>query len=68
MIVKLFYLPIMLNFLIGNYNSFFGKIKNIADLTNLEAITYSGYALMLSFIFLVDVAFFAFGYMLRRVF
>ena len=66
--VKLFYVPLMLNFLVGNYNSIMAKKGDIFLLDSLGAVTYSGYALMLALIFFVDVLFFAFGYLFEAKF
>lgn len=63
MLVKLFYLPLMLNFLIGNYHSFFSNAGDLVKINSIETMTYAGYTFALSFIFFVDVAFFSFGYM-----
>jgi protein-S-isoprenylcysteine O-methyltransferase Ste14 len=64
-IVKIFYLPIMLNFLIGNYTSVNWHLKNWPGITEIFSIgVFNGftYAFLVSLFFLVDTLYFTFGY------
>lgn len=67
MLVKIFYIPLMLNFLVGNYRSLAGALDITAFFT-LKGATYEGYAAILSFIFFLDVLFFCFGYLFEAGF
>ncbi|MCK5176717.1 MAG: DUF1295 domain-containing protein [Candidatus Aenigmarchaeota archaeon] len=66
--VKLFYVPLMLNFLIGNYHGFFANYRDLVPLNSIETLSLAGYTFALSFIFFVDVLFFSFGYLFEAGF
>lgn len=67
MLVKIFYVPLMLNFLVGNYKVLL-DVFNINAFSTLKGATYEGYAAVLSFIFFLDVLFFCFGYLFEAGF
>lgn len=67
MLVKIFYIPLMLNFLVGNYRALVG-VLDIAAFFTMKGATYEGYAAILSFIFFLDVLFFCFGYLFEAGF
>lgn len=64
MLVKLFYIPVMTNFLVNNTQGFISLYPQLKNFEwNLNVITYFGYSLVLTTIFLVDTLFFTFGYL-----
>ncbi len=69
MLVKIFFVPLMINFLISNYHSFISSYQQILDLNfSLESLTYSAYPIILTTIFLIDTLFFSFGYVIEAGF
>jgi hypothetical protein len=63
-LVKLVYLPVMLNFAFGNFSSVVQDINNISSVgLTIELWTKYGYFLLFNIMFLVDTLFFTFGYM-----
>jgi protein-S-isoprenylcysteine O-methyltransferase Ste14 len=64
-LVKFFFLPLMLNFLFGNFYSILngvGRISNVQSLTTLNSFNQLIFPLLISFIFFIDTLYFAFGY------
>ena len=64
-LVKFFFLPLMLNFLFGNFYSILngvGRILNAPNLTTLNSFNQWIFPLIISFIFFIDTLYFAFGY------
>ncbi len=65
--VKVFFLPLMLNFFLNNYfaikNSIVNNAANIHSLFTIAGFNGSLFPLLLSAIFLFDTAWFAFGYL-----
>lgn len=68
-LVKLFYLPVMLNFAFGNFELVIQDIRNISsgDMTNEQWIRCI-YFTLFNLVFLVDTIFFTFGYMFEAKF
>jgi protein-S-isoprenylcysteine O-methyltransferase Ste14 len=64
-IVKIFFLPIMLNFFFGNFNAFKYQLSNISNISSLFTISSFNLILfpaLLTLIFLIDTLWFSFGY------
>ncbi len=69
MLVKIFFVPLMLNFLVSNFRGFIGSYQQILTLTlSLDSLTYYAYPIILTIIFLIDTAFFSFGYIFEAGF
>jgi protein-S-isoprenylcysteine O-methyltransferase Ste14 len=65
-LVKLFFLPMMLNFLFENFESFkhgFMAIGSSGHPFSLQAFNQYIFPVMLTFLFFIDVAYFTFGYL-----
>jgi len=65
LLVKIFYLPIMLNFFFANYSSIRNQIPNLLDLNSIFTMTSFNiliFPFLLTAIFLVDTLWFSFGY------
>jgi protein-S-isoprenylcysteine O-methyltransferase Ste14 len=63
--VKFFFLPLMLNFMFGNYFAMrhnFSRIDGASDLMTMEAFNSYYYPLLIAVIFLIDTAIFSVGY------
>jgi protein-S-isoprenylcysteine O-methyltransferase Ste14 len=64
MLVKLFYIPLMTNFLVGNTKGLIGYWPYLKQFKfDLYTISYTGYGFMMSLVFLIDTLFFTFGYL-----
>ncbi len=69
LLVKLFFIPLMLNFFVGNAIAVRDIVANLGGFQfDLDNITYRGYNIALVFIFAVDTLFFAFGYFVESKF
>ncbi|MBI3051749.1 DUF1295 domain-containing protein [Candidatus Woesearchaeota archaeon] len=66
--VKLFFVPMMFNFLLGHVGDFRGFGQVFSMPLSLEFFTYWGYSLALASIFLVDTLFFSLGYVFEADF
>jgi protein-S-isoprenylcysteine O-methyltransferase Ste14 len=64
-LVKFFFLPIMLNFLFGNFSSLISSIPrlNIQSFTTVNGFNSSLFGVLLNLIFMLDTLIFTFGYM-----
>ncbi len=63
MLVKLFFLPLMLEFLIGNLRTLIVLYPQMSGFQfTLQSVTYLGYSVAFTSIFLMDTLFFSFGY------
>jgi protein-S-isoprenylcysteine O-methyltransferase Ste14 len=66
-LVKFFFTPIMIKFVVGNFNAIRFKVKFFAsyemDWFSINFFNDHFYGLALALIFLIDTAFFAFGYL-----
>jgi len=65
LLVKLFFLPIMLNFFFSNYFGFiarYGSLPSFGSLFTLGVFNTIVFPLLVSFIFMVDTLYFSFGY------
>jgi len=64
-IVKIFFLPLMINFFFNNYFSIKSQIGNINSLSVLfsaDSFNYLLYPFLLSSVFMIDTLYFSFGY------
>ncbi len=64
-LVKFFFLPLMLNFLFGNFYSILNGIEELSNITNLATLNSFNqliFPIIISFIFFIDTLYFAFGY------
>ena len=64
-IVKIFFLPIMLNFFFANYNSIKNQLPqllNISTLFSIDTFNFILFPFLLASIFLIDTLWFSFGY------
>ncbi len=69
LLVKIFFLPLMLNFLFGNYNSFTSQITHLKSIEfTISYFNHIIFPFTLTTIFLIDVAYFAFGYLFEAKF
>ncbi|MBI2575344.1 DUF1295 domain-containing protein [Candidatus Woesearchaeota archaeon] len=69
MVVKLFFLPLMLNFMVSHLRAFIGFIPQLPGLRlSIDSLSSAGYAVALATIFLIDTAFFSFGYLFEAGF
>lgn len=69
MAVKLFFLPVMLNFMVAHLRSFIGFVPQMGGLRlGIDSLTSAGYMVALTTIFLIDTAFFSFGYLFEAGF
>ena len=69
--VKFFFLPLMLNFLIVNYTILqanLHKFQNIENLLSITAFNNELFPIILTVIFTIDVAYFVFGYIFEADF
>lgn len=67
-LVKLFFIPLMISFLIGNYAGLKQNYQNVGSMQELFSIDGFNtvlYPLLFSLFLLVDTAFFAFGYLVE---
>ncbi|MBI2133698.1 hypothetical protein HYU11_03380 [Candidatus Woesearchaeota archaeon] len=64
MAVKLFFVPLMINFLVLNYRALSGSLNADFALT-VESFITIAYPLILTAIFLLDTFFFSFGYLVE---
>lgn len=70
-LVKLFFIPLMINFLLGNYDSLRQNATNLGSLGNLfsiESFNAIIYPLLFAIFLTVDTAFFTFGYLFEAAF
>ncbi len=71
-IVKLFFIPIMINFAIRNFNDFSSEINHIQSISInnswMEILNNVIYPFTISLFFLVDTVLFAFGYLFESSF
>lgn len=67
LLVKLFFLPIMVNFVVGNFAGFSRSFASLSLAEFFTAPHFIGvtYPLLLSLIFLIDTFFFTFGYLVE---
>ncbi len=62
-LVKFFYIPIMLQFTVGNYHSFLSKLRVLSSFAfNIHYFTFDFYPFLLSVLFFFDVLIFLFAY------
>lgn len=64
-LVKFFFLPLMLNFLLGNFYSVkngISELPTITTLINLNSFNQLIFPILISLIFFIDTLYFAFGY------
>jgi|SRR3989344_1650723 len=69
--VKLFFLPLMLNFFFSNLNNVIANkeiITNFFSLFSVESFNYTLFPFLLSLIFMIDTLYFAFGYIFEANF
>ncbi|GBE20113.1 hypothetical protein BMS3Abin17_00848 [archaeon BMS3Abin17] len=65
LIVKIFFLPLMINFFFSNYYIFksnLGGINGLSSLFSISSFNMMFYPIILSLIFLIDTLWFSFGY------
>lgn len=71
LIVKFFFLPIMLNFVVGNYfaaSEYYGFFKLFNWHFSIETFNKVFFPAVISLVFLLDVVFFGFGYLFEARF
>ncbi|MBI2285647.1 hypothetical protein HYU82_02390 [Candidatus Saccharibacteria bacterium] len=69
--VKFFFVPMMLNFLYSNYNAFSGQLAGLDSLSvlfTIEGFNSLLFPLLFTLFILIDVVFFAFGYLFEAGF
>ncbi|MFH1054875.1 MAG: isoprenylcysteine carboxylmethyltransferase family protein [Candidatus Altiarchaeota archaeon] len=70
-LVKFFYIPIMLNFLFGNYHDVanqLGRVESAGDFLTTGAFNNIIFPFGLSFFLLIDTLYFSFGYLFEAEF
>ncbi len=70
LLVKIFFLPLMLNFMIGNLSTFYMYYSrlSLAELPSSKYFIAVSYPLLLNLIFLIDTLIFTFGYLIESKF
>lgn len=67
-VVKVFFLPLMLNFMFDNFYSFLGQTQHWNEIFSLWAFNHLFFPFAITSIFFADTAFFAFGYLFEAGF
>ena len=61
-LVKAFFLPIMLNFFLGNLNVIKNQISTLSTTLSITTFNLSLFPIIMSLIFIIDTLYFSFGY------